>query len=156
MVPIGSLRVGDAAVVQGEVQLTSIQYARRRMLLSRISDGTGSLTLRFFHFNAAQQATLARGARVRCYGEVRRGKSGPELVHPEFSVVEAETPLAVNEHLTAIYPTTEGLHQLSLRQFIDRALRLFNEGKLELREWLPAELLSGLAFPSLRNSVKQL
>ncbi len=156
VVPIGSLRMGDAAVVQGEVQLTDIRYARRRMLLSRIADGTGSLTLRFFHFNAAQQATLARGVRVRCYGEVRRGKSGLELVHPEFSVVDAETPLAVAEHLTPIYPTTEGLHQLSLRQFTDRALKLFNDGELELCEWLPADVLAELALPSLSDAVVNL
>jgi ATP-dependent DNA helicase RecG len=153
VVPIGSLRIGDTAVVQGEVLLTDIQYARRRMLVSRIADGTGSLTLRFFHFNAAQQATLARGRQVRCYGEVRRGKNGLELVHPEFKLVETDNAAPVEEFLTAVYPTTEGLHQLSLRQYIGRAVTLFDEGKLPLIDWLPEELLTELRLPTLRKSL---
>ena len=65
--PLGALQAGSEALVQGTVELTEVRFARRRMLLSRISDGTGFLTLRFFHFSAAQQKNLARGAVVRCY-----------------------------------------------------------------------------------------
>ena len=74
---IGALRHGTRVVVEGEVQLTEVAYRRRRQLLCRISDGTGSLTLRFFYFSGAQQANLARGTRIRCFGEVRRGPLGP-------------------------------------------------------------------------------
>ena len=42
------------------------------------------LTLRFFYFSGAQQANLARGTRLRCFGEVRRGPLGLEMVHPEY------------------------------------------------------------------------
>ena len=115
IVPMGSLRLGETAVVQGKVLLTEVKFARRRMLMSRISDGTGSIGLRFFHFNGQQQQAMARGATLRCYGEVRTGKAMLELVHPEYQVVEAESVPEVQEHLTSIYPTTEGLHQLSLR-----------------------------------------
>ena len=74
--PIGALRVGDEAVIQGKVELTEIKFARRRILLSRLSDGTGFITLRFFHFTLRQQAALARGVTLRCFGEVRRGSLG--------------------------------------------------------------------------------
>ncbi|MGD8514937.1 MAG: ATP-dependent DNA helicase RecG, partial [Granulosicoccaceae bacterium] len=84
VVPMGGLRPGDHAVVEGEVLLTEIKYGRRRSLLSRISDGTGTLTLRFFHFSAAQQAALARGAQLRCFGEVRKGPASYEIVHPDY------------------------------------------------------------------------
>lgn len=47
VVPIGSLRPGAQAVIEGEVDLTEIGFGRRRTLLCRISDGTGSITLRF-------------------------------------------------------------------------------------------------------------
>jgi ATP-dependent DNA helicase RecG len=80
---IGSLRPGFRAVMEGEVQLTEVVYRRRRQMLCRITDGTGSLTLRFFYFSGAQQAGLARGTRIRCFGEVRRGPLGLEIVHPE-------------------------------------------------------------------------
>jgi len=61
IVPIGSIRPGDEVVIQGEVELTEIKFARKRMLLSRISDGTGFITLRFFHFSTAQKNALSRG-----------------------------------------------------------------------------------------------
>ncbi|HXI66390.1 MAG TPA: hypothetical protein VNH41_00500, partial [Steroidobacteraceae bacterium] len=63
--PIGSLLPGTRAAVEGEIQLTEIAYRGRRQLLSRISDGSGMLTLRFFHFSASQQHNLARGTRLR-------------------------------------------------------------------------------------------
>ena len=63
-------------MVEGEIQLTEVTYRRRRQLLCRISDGSGFLTLRFFHFTGAHSKALTRGLRLRCYGEVRRGPLG--------------------------------------------------------------------------------
>ena len=82
--PIGSLRVGERAVVEGEVQLRRGRVSRPPPLLCRIGDGTGLLTLRFFHFTRRAAAGLARGTRLRCFGEVRRGPGGLEIVHPEY------------------------------------------------------------------------
>jgi ATP-dependent DNA helicase RecG len=152
VVPIGSLRPGDAAVVQGEVLLTEIKFGKRRSLLSRISDGTGSLTIRLFHFNATQKASLERGATVRCYGEVRRGSSTLELVHPEYRLVQAGAAPEVQSSLTAIYPTTEGVHQLKLRDLSEQAMSHI----AGLREWLPADLLESLAMPTLRDALRLL
>ena len=76
VVPIGALRNGDRAVIEGEIQLAEVAFRRRRMLLVRIADGTGYVTLRFFHFSAAQQAQLVRGQRLRCFGEARLGPGG--------------------------------------------------------------------------------
>ena len=85
---------GVRAVVEGEVQLTEVVFRRRRQLLCRISDGSGSLTLRFFYFSGAQQAGLARGTRLRCFGEVRRGPLGLEIVHPEYRRIGQEVGAA--------------------------------------------------------------
>jgi len=153
IVPIGGLRPGASAVVQGKVLLTEIKFARRRMLVSRISDGTGSIGLRFFHFNAQQQQSLERGTTLRCYGEVRAGKQMLELIHPEYQIVAEESVPEVQEHLTAIYPTTEGLHQLSLRNLTQQAIDLLRANKLTLDEFLPDELQAGLGFSSLRDSL---
>jgi ATP-dependent DNA helicase RecG len=89
VVPIGTLRNGDRAVIEGEIQLTEVVFRRRRTLLVRIADGTGFVTLRFFHFSSAQEQQLVRGMRLRCFGEVRRGKHGPEIVHPEYKNADA-------------------------------------------------------------------
>jgi ATP-dependent DNA helicase RecG len=152
IVPIGSLRPGDEAQVEGEVQLSEIKFGRRRMLLTRISDGTGSLTLRFFHFNNAQKENLARGVRLRCYGEARRGNLTLEMVHPEFRRLGNEQAQTMDEHLTPIYPATEGLQQTGLRKLVDQAVNMLQNRQVELAEWLPAEVLPQ-AMPTLREAV---
>jgi ATP-dependent DNA helicase RecG len=152
VVPIGSLRPGESAVVQGEVLLTEVKFGRRRSLLSRISDGTGSLTIRLFHFNAAQKASLERGAMIRCYGEVRRGSSTLELIHPEYRVVQADVEAEVESSLTPVYPATDGVHQLKLRDLSEQAMSHI----AGLREWLPADLLESLAMPTLREALRTL
>ncbi|HEY5019522.1 MAG TPA: hypothetical protein VII17_00750, partial [Steroidobacteraceae bacterium] len=53
--PIGALQDGMHAVVEGEVLLAEIVFRRRRQLLVRLADGSGSLTLRFFYFSNAQR-----------------------------------------------------------------------------------------------------
>ncbi|HTV77877.1 MAG TPA: ATP-dependent DNA helicase RecG [Steroidobacteraceae bacterium] len=150
---LGSLTPGTHAVVEGEVQLTEVSYRRRRQLLCRIGDGTGFLTLRFFHFTNAQQAALTRGLRLRCYGEVRRGPLGLEIVHPEYRRVR-EDPEALEEALTPMYPATEGLTQLRLRMLI--GLALGDPGSTTVRDWLPPQVQRSLALPPLREALELL
>jgi len=154
--PIGALRVGDEVVIEGEVQLTELRYGKRPALLSRINDGTGSLTLRFFHFNAKQRDALQRGVRLRCYGEVRTGPATLEMVHPEYRAVSSnmvgEEDAA--ETLTPIYPTTEGLHQISLRNLTDQALARLEHDEGGIEEWLPVEILRALRLPDLASALR--
>ncbi|HEX5787058.1 MAG TPA: ATP-dependent DNA helicase RecG, partial [Woeseiaceae bacterium] len=56
VVPLGALRAGERQLVRGEVLLAEIAYRGRRNLLVRIGDGTGQLTMRFFHFSKSQHA----------------------------------------------------------------------------------------------------
>jgi ATP-dependent DNA helicase RecG len=151
IVPLGELRPGERAAVEGEVLLTEISFRGRRQMLCRIGDGTGYLTLRFFHFTAQQQLGLARGARIRCYGEARRGPKGVEIVHPEYRRVDKQ-PAIVDEHLTPIYPGTEGITQGRLRQLVRLALEQTNADNLE--DWLPAALLADLRLPTLREALQ--
>lgn len=136
--PIGDLPPGLHGAIEGEIQDTQLVMGRRRMLVCRISDGTGSLTLRFFNFTAAQKNSLAPGRLLRCFGEVRPGKYGLEMAHPEYKLLGEEQAGQTEEALTPVYPTTEGLRQLSLRNLTDQAL-----AQLELygvEELLPAGL----------------
>lgn len=150
--PIGSLAVGERAVIEGEIQLTEVSYRGRRMLLTSVADGTGSLTLRFFHFSRAQQEGLVRGRRMRCYGEVRAGRAGLEIVHPEYRVLKADAAERLEESLTPVYPATEGLQQGRLRNLTDQALeRLERDG---VCEWLPAKVLAKLSLPTLAEALR--
>ena len=80
--PIGALQPDGDFVVQGKVLGAEVVMGRRRSLLCRVSDGTGSLGLRFYHFSAAQKNTLKAGTEIRCFGEPRRGASGLEIYQP--------------------------------------------------------------------------
>ena len=151
IVPLGELRAGMRVAVEGEVQLTDIAFRGRRQMLSRITDGSGSLTLRFFYFTAQQQQGLARGTRIRCFGEIRRGSAGLEIVHPEYRRAAAAGADTGEDHLTPIYPATEGVTQGRLRMLMGLALQeLANE---ELRDWLPPELLQRAELPTLREAL---
>ena len=150
--PIGALLAGGRAVIEGEVQLTEVVFRRRRQMLCRIADGSGFLTLRFFHFSTSQQQGLARGHRIRCFGEVRRGPLGLEMVHPEYRRV-FDTDAALEESLTPVYPATEGVSQGRLRALIGQALREVETAGV--RDWLPAPLLAPLGLPELRDALRQ-
>jgi ATP-dependent DNA helicase RecG len=160
---IGTLRHGARYVVEGEIQLTEVAFRRRRQLLCRISDGSGSLTLRFFYFSGAQQAGLKRGTRIRCFGEVRRGPLGLEIVHPEYRYIAAASAEAADEPLeevlTPIYPTTEGVPQARLRALIEQALDSIVDGAesggkpAAVRDWIPPDMLADIELPSLVDAL---
>jgi len=152
IVPVGSLRPGDQAVIEVEVDHADIRFGKRRSLLVQASDGTGSIVLRFFHFSNAQKNNLARGTRLRCFGEVRNGPTHYELVHPEYERLNGDVPAEVEQSLTPIYPTTEGMHQLSWRDLTEKALQLLRRGGL-LQELLPESVLRSLRLPPLPDAV---
>ncbi len=87
---IAAAREGADVVIEGEVRAADVVFGRRRSLVARIQDGSGTLTLRFFHFSAAQKNNLQPGTRLRCFGQVRRGSSGLEMYHPEYRQLQEE------------------------------------------------------------------
>ena len=153
VVPIGGLRHGDRAVIEGEIQLAEVAFRGRRMLLVRLADGTGFVTLRFFHFSASQQAQLARGQRLRCFGEVRVGPGGPEIVHPEYRRVSSNGGTeTASDTLTPIYPTTEGVQQGRLRALTDLALDLLARGAIA--DYVPPGVLDAFELPPLEAALR--
>jgi ATP-dependent DNA helicase RecG len=149
--PIGALVAGQRAVVEGEVMVADVVYRRRRALLVRISDGSGFLNLRFFHFSKSQAGGLARGTRLRCTGEARRGPQGLEMVHPEYRRLgEAIEPL--DDRLTPVYPLTEGLTQGRVRAAVNRALARLAANPAQ--DLLPGDLVARLQLPTLAEALE--
>jgi ATP-dependent DNA helicase RecG len=122
VVAIGRLRPGDEAMVEATIDHVELSYRRRRALLAHVSDGTGGLTLRWFHFSARQREHLQTGRRLRLYGEARRGPAGLEIVHPEYRLLSPDGGPPLEESLTPVYPATEGVGQATLRKVIGAAL----------------------------------
>ena len=150
----GSVRPGEQVLVRGEVELAEVVPGRRRRLVCRLADGTGALTLVFFNFYPGHRQKLRRGARVRCFGEVRAGLSGPEMVHPEWELDEpGAAPAGVA--LTPVYPSTEGLTQAALRRLVERALDACRQGQAGA-ELLPAPLLEALGMHPLPEALERI
>ncbi|MER0042291.1 ATP-dependent DNA helicase RecG [Pseudomonas sp. MGal98] len=154
IVPIGALRPGQDAVVEGTVSGADVVMGKRRSLLVRLNDGSGTLSLRFYHFSNAQKEGLKRGTQVRCYGEIRPGSSGLEIYHPEYRALTGDEPPAVEQTLTPIYPTTEGLTQQRLRQLSEQALARL--GPHSLPDWLPRELAKEYQLAPLDQAIRYL
>ncbi len=62
--PLGSCRPGQRVLIEGEVEHAAIVRGRRSMLVVVIADGSGRMTLRFFHFRAYQKQQLSKGTRL--------------------------------------------------------------------------------------------
>jgi len=122
VVAIGRMRPGHEAVVEASIDHVELSHRRRRALLAHVSDGTGGLTLRWFHFSSRQREQLAPGRRIRLYGEARRGPGGLEVVHPEYQLLGPGGGPPLDRSLTPVYPATEGVGQATLRKIVGAAL----------------------------------
>lgn len=142
--PIGGLQPNSEVVIEGELRASDVVFGRRRSLVCRLQDSTGVVTLRFFHFNRAQQSQLSAGARLRCFGEVRRGSAGLELYHPEYKLLDQAKEITLEDRLTPIYPASEGITQLRLRDLCQQALARIDNAEAKQRglaDLLPSALL---------------
>ncbi|WP_060507703.1 ATP-dependent DNA helicase RecG [Pseudomonas sp. NBRC 111124] len=155
VVPIGQLRPGQDAVIEGVVSGADVTMGKRRSLVVRLGDGTGVLSLRFYHFSNAQKEGLKRGTHLRCYGEARPGASGLEIYHPEYRALNGDEPAPpVEQTLTPIYPSTEGLTQQRLRQLCQQSLGML--GPRSLPDWLPDELARDYHLAPLDDAIRYL
>ena len=149
--PLNQLRVGVKAVIEGELSAVSYPRGGKTRLLGELREGTRQLRLRFFHIYPSHKQMMTVGARLRCFGELGFGPSGLEMVHPEVEVL-GELPLPLEEHLTPVYPTTEGISQNTWRKLMQQALTLLTNDAF-LTDFLPASLLQDFAYPSLREAL---
>ncbi|MDF7679701.1 ATP-dependent DNA helicase RecG [Enterobacteriaceae bacterium ESL0689] len=140
--PISDLLPGMYATVEGEVLNCQVTFGGRRMMTCQINDGSATLTLRFFNFNAAMKNSLVTGRRVLAYGEAKRGKYGAEMIHPEYHLQGERKTAELQETLTPVYPTTEGVKQATLRKLTDQALALLDT--CAISELLPPQLAQGM------------
>ena len=160
LVPIGELRPGMEALVEGTVADAQIAYGRRRSLKvwlqsqANPEDVAAGLLLRFFHFSPQQSSALRPGVRLRCFGEVREGPNSLEMIHPEYRFQTDDAEVGSDTRLTPFYPSTEGFQQATWRGLTDQALALL--GQSPPAEQLPPEVVAGLDLPDLSAALSYL
>ena len=144
---IGELKEGMDAVVRGTIRASGIARGRRPTLIVKVDDGTGLITLRFFHFRRAQAQQLRIGDTITLFGQPRMVGGNTEFAHPEYVVGDREPQL--EEALTPVYPVTEGMGQSTMRNLTQQALTYLTQNP-------PEDLLTGLPgdSPSITDSIK--
>ena len=147
-------RVGEYMQFEGEITSCELQFGKRRSLRCSLRDSSGSMTLRFFHFSAAQKESLAVGTQLRVYGEVKHGRAGFELFHPEYKPL-SQVCQEASDTLTPIYPTTEGLMQPRLRSIIGQAVDLV-VGNEAIEDYLPREIVAKFNLASLTDAIRHI
>jgi len=153
--PLGSLQPGQRSQIEAEVLHAGVHFRRmgrsRRVLAAKLADNTGAVTVRFFYFNANQQRQFEKGNWLRCFGEVRLAQGELEMIHPETEVIDIDNPPPLPQTLTPFYPTTEGLHQLSIKRILQQAIdKLKSDG---IAETLPQAWLDKHQFPDFTSAM---
>ncbi len=154
--PICSLKPGMSVLISGKVEFTDILPRGRKSLICRISDGTGFISLKFFHFSASQHNALKPGTAISCFAEVRYGFAGLEMVHPEYKVIANPDDCITETRLTPVYPLTEGLGQNVIRKAVRQALDLCRQDPELLTDWIPESILKQYHYPSLADAIQTL
>ncbi|MPW45869.1 ATP-dependent DNA helicase RecG [Acinetobacter guerrae] len=142
VIPMNQLVVGRSYLLEGEVKSLDFPPGKRKSLAALLQDDTGKVTLRFYHIYKNLTDKLKAGHRLRIFGEVRVGARGLEMYHPEIQLVTEHTALPKTQ-LTAIYPSTEGLTQPKLREYVKQALKQYSD---HLPELLPEQYTNGYAL----------
>ena len=163
VVSINALQIGQQAVVEGTIEHSEVRYTSKpgwgktkgssgRSLLCYLSDDTGGIVLRFFYFNAKQQARLIAGQRLRCFGEVRYGANSLEMTHPEYKLIGESEVMPMQDVLTPVYPGTDGVHQALLRNLADQVLLKLNDNVVP--DWLPESILRSRGLQDLTQALR--
>ena len=152
LTPIGDAPYETPLLVEGEIVKSTVVFRGRRMLITEIFDGTGRLTMRMFHFAFAQHKNLKEGHRIRCFGTIRHGPKGKEMIHPQYQVFSKDEEVEIEDHLTPIYPSTSNLQQGRLRKLIQGSIIYCQKNNLLKESWETEDeggfkdLLSALTF----------
>lgn len=149
VLPIAELTPGRDALVEGTVLHAGVARAgRRRMFEAVISDGSGTVSCRWFRFHPkAMEKRLARGSVVRLYGPVTAFGAMRQLVHPELEGAGASAP-----GLVPVYPEVEGVPPRTLRQLLERAAA---RHAAEVSDPLPEPLRARWSLPTLAEALSR-
>ncbi len=138
---VGALRPGRTEVFEAVVlsATTSTTKGGRKQYEVLVGDETGSIPLKWFHFNAVwMKKAWHVGRRGIFTGEVNQFGHHREIHHPEVEWLSAEDDIAAvmardpatYGRIVPVYPLTEGLHQKTMRQVMKQVVDTF-AGDLE-------------------------
>jgi ATP-dependent DNA helicase RecG len=128
---LNSVRVRDEVLVQLTIESIEVVPTRNSQLLCRLTDEDNRrLLLRFFHFNQYQKQQLVRGDIIQCFGEIKIGKDGLEMHHPEYRLISKGQSTLLEKTLSPIYPLTGNIHQPQMKKWVNAAMDALKKSPL--------------------------
>ena len=149
LTPLADAQVGAEVLVELTINRIEEAPTRQRQLLCHLTDENGQrLLLRFFHFNQYQKQALVRDEIIQCFGEIKIGRQGLEMHHPEYRLTAHQSPL-LEQTLTPVYPLCQGVTQNKLKKWIDAALEALKNTNINDH----FEKMAKNSMPSLKESI---
>ena len=151
---------GQVYTVMAEVTSGStVRFARDRnqMFLAKVRDGSGILSVRFFH-GAYLEGRLTPGVRLVLHGKVDMDPyrtARREMVNPEIEILSSAAEGSQFDstevgRIVPIYESIAGMSSRMLRRLIYSTLQSLDAS---ITETLPPELLKRYALPSRREAL---
>ena len=158
-----ALRPGSLEVFAGTILSAGSQRTKGGKVYYEvvIGDDSGSITCKWFHFNARYLANSWRVGRTGLFsGEVTQFGYQREVHHPDAEwLAEGEDPVRLREtdplnfgRILPVYPLTEGLHQKVIRKVMKEIVDL-HAGHVD--EVLPPETVRRQGLLPLAEALRQ-
>ena len=120
---LSSANVEEEILIEVTIDRIEVIPARQRQLLCYLSDNQNQrVLLRFFHFTQYQKQALIRGETIQCFGEIKIGRQGLEMHHPEYRIISQDQKPLLESTLTPVYPLCAGVSQNKMKQWVNNAL----------------------------------
>lgn len=148
--PLSLAKVSDEILIEMSIDRIEVVPSRQRQLLCYLSDNENQrILLRFFHFNQYQKQAFVRGETIQCFGEIKIGRQGLEMYHPEYRLITQEQSPLLESTLTPIYPLCSGITQAKMKQWVNKALEVLNTTVID--DYF--EKIANNTMPSLKDSL---
>ncbi|MBI5575667.1 MAG: ATP-dependent DNA helicase RecG [Deltaproteobacteria bacterium] len=156
ILPLRALKPGMTAPVKGTVVgVHGVQrgFAGPRLLEVTISDGTGRLSAKWFHFHPSLKERFREGEVVVLCGTVRSFQFHPEMHHPEIlGTAEEHDPVHIGR-IVPVYPEIEGVPPRILRRI---QWEVVSHHASSVKEYFPRWILDEAGVPPIHESLTTL
>ena len=137
-------------LIEASIDRIEVVPSRQRQLLCYLSDNENvRILLRFFHFTQYQKQALIRGETIQCFGEIKLGRQGLEMHHPEYRIISQDQKPLLESTLTPVYPLCAGVSQNKMKKWVNEALDVLKNSVID--DYF--EKITNNTLPNLKNSL---
>ena len=148
--PLSNANVEDEILIEVSIDRIEVTPSRQRQLICYLSDNQNQrVLLRFFHFTQYQKQALVRGETLQCFGEIKIGRQGLEMHHPEYRNISQDQKPLLEPTLTPVYPLCAGVSQNKMKQWVNNALEVLKASVID--DYF--EKITNSSMPSLKDSL---